>query len=86
MDKIVGERFLAGKLPLRDHLLLVSGRPGFEIVQKAVAAGIPVLAGVSAPSSLAVETAREFGMTLIGFLREDRFNVYTAPERVCAEG
>jgi FdhD protein len=86
VDKIVGERFLAGKLPLRDHLLLVSGRPGFEIVQKAVAAGIPVLAGVSAPSSLAVETAREFGVTLIGFLREDRFNIYTSVERVTAEG
>ncbi|MBW3623575.1 MAG: formate dehydrogenase accessory sulfurtransferase FdhD [Armatimonadetes bacterium] len=84
MDKIVGERFLVGKLPIRGHVLLVSGRPGFEIVQKAAAAGIPILAGVSAPSSLAVETAREFGMTLIGFLREDRFNVYSGEERVTA--
>lgn len=82
VDKIVGERFLKGKLPLRGHALLVSGRPGFEIVEKAAAAGIPILAGVSAPSSLAVETAREFGLTLVGFLREDRFNVYTGEHRI----
>jgi FdhD protein len=82
IDKIVGERFLAGKLPLNGHVLLVSGRPGFEIVQKAVAAGLPFLAGVSAPSSLAVQMAQEFNMTLVGFLRADRFNIYSAPERL----
>jgi FdhD protein len=82
VDKIIGERFLAGKLPLKDHVLLVSGRPGFEIVQKSVAAGLSMLAGVSAPSSLAARMAREFNMTLVGFLREDRFNVYSASERL----
>jgi FdhD protein len=82
VDKIVGESFLAGKLPLKGRALLISGRPGFEIAQKAAAAGIPILAGVSAPSHLAVRTAQEFGMTLIGFLREDRFNVYSGAERL----
>jgi FdhD protein len=82
VDKIIGERFLAGKLPLNGCVLLVSGRPGFEIIQKAVAAGLPLLAGVSAPSSLAVQTAEAFNMTLVGFLREDRFNIYSSPERL----
>jgi FdhD protein len=82
VDKIVGRAFLDGLLPLRDRVLAVSGRAGYEVVQKAVAAGIPILAAVGAPSSLAVATAERFGMTLVGFLREDRFNVYTSPERI----
>src|SRR5438094_338109 len=69
-------------VPLRGALLAVSGRAGYEVVQKAVAAGIPILAAVGAPSSLAVATAERFGMTLVGFLRDDRFNVYTSPERI----
>ena len=69
VDKIVGWALLEGRLPLSRHVLMVSGRGGFEIVQKSLAAGIPVLASVSAPSSLAVKLAREFGQTLVGFLR-----------------
>ena len=82
VDKIVGRAFLDRLLPLRDRVLAVSGRAGYEVVQKAVTAGIPILAAVGAPSSLAVATAERFGMTLVGFLREDRFNVYTSPERI----
>jgi FdhD protein len=82
VDKIVGRALLDGRLPLADSVLAVSGRAGYEVVQKAVAAGIPILAAVGAPSSLAVATAERFGMTLVGFLRDDRFNVYTAPERI----
>ena len=82
LDKIVGWAALAGKLPLRDSVLLVSGRVSFEIVQKAAVAGIPILCAVSAPSSLAVEAADQLGLTLVGFLRGDRFNVYTHPERI----
>ena len=80
VDKIVGRALLDGRLPLAGSVLAVSGRAGYEVVQKAVAAGI--LAAVGAPSSLAVATAERFGMTLVGFLRDDRFNVYTAPERI----
>jgi len=82
VDKIVGRALLDGRLPLARSVLAVSGRAGYEVVQKAVAAGIPILAAVGAPSSLAVATAERFGMTLVGFLRDDRFNVYTAPERI----
>ncbi len=82
VDKVVGRALLDGRLPLAGHLLVVSGRGGYEIVQKAVAAGIPIVAAVGAPSSLAVATARRFGLTLVGFLRGGRFNVYSAPERL----
>ena len=81
VDKLVGWALLDGRLPLSTHILMVSGRGGFEIVQKALAAGIPVLASVSAPSSLAVKLARELGLTLVGFLRGRRFVVYSGAFR-----
>jgi FdhD protein len=81
VDKIVGWALREGLLPLSEHVLLVSGRGGFEIVQKALAAGIPVLASVSAPSSLAVKLARELGLTLVGFLRGRRFVAYSSTFR-----
>jgi FdhD protein len=82
VDKVVGRALLDGRIPASDRVLLVSGRAGYEIVQKSIAAGIPVVAAVGAPSSLAVALAREFGQTLVGFLRGERFNVYSAPDRV----
>ena len=82
VDKVIGWGLLGGRLPLSDHVLLVSGRGGFEIVQKSIAAGIPVLASVSAPSSLAVQLARELGLTLVGFLRGRRFVIYAGEERI----
>jgi FdhD protein len=85
VDKVVGHAALQGRLPPADQLLLVSGRVSFEIVQKAAVAGIPILCAVSAPSSLAVEAADRLGQTVVGFLRGDRFNVYTHPERVDLE-
>jgi FdhD protein len=82
VDKVVGWALANDCVPLRDSLLMVSGRGGFEIVQKALVAGVPVLASVSAPSDLAVNLAREFGMTLIGFLRGRRFVIYSGAERL----
>jgi FdhD protein len=84
VDKVIGERYLAGEVPASDTILQVSGRASFEIVQKAAVAGIPIVSAVSAPSSLAVEAADRFGMTLVGFVRDGRANVYTHPERVPA--
>ncbi len=88
VDKVIGWTLLEGKVPLSDYVLMVSGRGGFEIIQKAIVAGIPVVASVSAPSSLAVQLARELGLTLVGFLRGKRFIVYAGEERLrlAAEG
>jgi FdhD protein len=82
MDKVVGWAFLEGRLPLADAVLCVSGRLSFELVQKAAVAGCPILVAVGAPSSLAVELARDRGVTLCGFVRSGRMNVYTEPWRV----
>jgi FdhD protein len=82
VDKVVGWALANDLVPLRDAVLVVSGRGGFEIIQKTIAAGIPVLASVSAPSDLAVKLAREFGVTLIGFLRGRRFVIYSGAERL----
>lgn len=82
VDKIVGWALLEGHLPLSERLLLVSGRGGFEIVQKALVAGFPVVASISAASSLAVQLAREMGLTLVGFLRGERFLLYSGEERL----
>jgi FdhD protein len=82
VDKVLGWGFLENKPPFDSHMLLVSGRASFEIVQKALAARIPIVAAVSAPSSLAVEFARESNQTLIGFLRGETFNIYSHPERI----
>ena len=82
VDKLLGRLLMAGRLPLEDALLFVSGRSSFEIVQKAFLGGLPLIAAVSAPSSLAIQLADEAGITLLGFVRGDRFNVYTHPERV----
>ena len=81
-DKLVGWALLEGRLPLSDHIVMVSGRSSFEILQKCPTAGVPVVCAISAPSSLAVDVARQFGMTLIGFLRGNRFNVYSGHERI----
>jgi FdhD protein len=82
VDKIIGHAILTGEIPLARSVLVVSGRGGFEIVQKALAASIPIVAAVSAPSSLAVQLAREMGQTLVGFLRGGRFVIYAGEERL----
>jgi FdhD protein len=84
VDKLAGRLLLSGGTPAATHLMLVSGRVSHEIVQKAAMAGVPLLAAVSAPSSLAVATAEELGMTVVGFLRGDGFNVYCHPQRIAA--
>ncbi|OUL25105.1 sulfurtransferase FdhD [Nostoc sp. RF31YmG] len=84
LDKLIGSALLSDDLPLNNHILMVSGRSSFEILQKSTAAGIPIVCSISAPSSLAVSVAKEFGITLIGFLRGERFNVYTGWERINA--
>ena len=82
IDKLVGSQLLAGPLPLHDRILMVSGRVSCEIVQKAAVAGVPIICAVSAPSDLAVETAERLGVTLVGFLRGDGFNVYSHDRRI----
>jgi FdhD protein len=86
VDKLIGQMLRAGEVPLRDRLLLVSGRVSFEIVQKAAVAGVPILCAVSAASSLAIDAAQHFRMTLVGFLRDRSFNIYTHPERIALDG
>jgi FdhD protein len=82
LDKVIGSQVLAGALPLHDRILMVSGRVSFEIVQKAAVAGVPIVCAVSAPSDLAIETAERLGVTLVGFLRGDGFNVYSHDRRI----
>ena len=82
LDKLIGSAFLADELPLTHRIIMVSGRSSFEILQKCIMARVPIVCAVSAPSSLAVSLAEEFGVTLVGFLRDKRFNIYTGWERI----
>lgn len=81
-DKLIGWALMEGRLPLSEGIVMVSGRSSFEILQKCLQAGVPMVCAISAPSSLAVDVAREFGMTLIGFLRGEKFNLYSGAERI----
>jgi FdhD protein len=85
LDKLIGWALLDGRLPLQSNLVLVSGRASYEIMQKCLAAGVPLVCAISAPSSLAVDLARAFGITLVGFLRGERFNVYAGQQRIGAD-
>jgi len=86
VDKLVGAALMANLIPLHDYLIMVSGRVSFELIQKSVMAGIPILAAVGAPSSLAIQLAEEVGMTVLGFVREKRFNIYTHRNRIKIKG
>jgi FdhD protein len=86
VDKLLGAEFRAGRWPIADQILFVSGRASFELVQKAAVAGVPIFAAVGAPSSLAVQLARRFRMTLLGFVRDERFNIYSGSERIMIPG
>jgi len=82
LDKVIGAALLKSKLPLKQHVVLLSGRSCFELIQKALMAQVPVLAAIGAPSSLAAETARKFNLTLLGFTKNSGFNIYSSPEKI----